>query len=195
MSSANSVANTSSTNIVPVQAEFNSAGVCVGLVGPGGVYFSPPLTNNTITNSTIDNATIDNSTIDDSVIGGTTPAAVTGTDVYASEEIGYNASAQGTVTQATSKSTGVTLNKSAGQITMNGAELAAGTTVLFTLTNSTLSAKDVLIVNVGSGGTSGAYWPYVANVAAGTAVIGVYNNTAGALAEAIVINYATIHGA
>ena len=185
MSSANSVAYTSSTNLVPVQAEFNSAGVCVGLVGPGGAYFSPPLSNDTITGATIDS----------SVIGGTTPAAVTGTNVYASAEIGYNASAQGTVTQATSKSTGVTLNKSAGQITMNAASLAAGTTVLFTLTNSLLSAKDVLIVNVGSGGTSGAYWPYVANVAAGTAVIGVYNNTAGALAEAIVINYAIIHGA
>jgi hypothetical protein len=180
MSSTNSVAYTSSTNLVPVQAEFNSAGVCVGLVGPGGAYFSPPLTG---------------STIDNTVIGGTTPAAVTGTTILASSEIGYNASAQGTVTQATSKSTGVTLNKSAGQITMNAASLAAGTTVLFTLTNSILSAKDVLIVNVGSGGTSGAYWPYVANVAAGTAVIGVYNNTVGALAEAIVINYAIIHGA
>jgi len=180
MSSTNSVAYTSSTNLVPVQAEFNSAGVCVGLVGPGGAYFSPPLTG---------------STIDNTVIGGTTPAAVTGTTVLASSEIGYNASAQGTVTQATSKATGVTLNKSSGQITMNAASLAAGTTVLFTLTNSTLSAKDVLIVNVGSGGTSGAYWPYVANVAAGTAVIGVYNNTASPLAEAIVINYAIIHGA
>jgi hypothetical protein len=180
MSSANSVASTSSTNIVPVQAEFNSAGVCVGLVGPGGAYFSPPLTG---------------STIDNTVIGGTTPAAVTGTTILASSEIGYNATAQGTVTQATSKSTGVTLNKSSGQITMNAASLAAGTTVLFTLTNSTLTAKDVLIVNVGSGGTSGAYWPYVANVGAGTAVIGVYNNTASPLAEAIVINYAIIHSA
>jgi hypothetical protein len=180
MSSTNSVAYTSSTNLVPVQAEFNSAGVCVGLVGPGGAYFSPPLTG---------------STIDNTVIGGTTPAAVTGTTVLASSEIGYNATAQGTVTQATSKATGVTLNKSSGQITMNNASLAAGTTVLFTLTNSTLTAKDVLIVNVGSGGTSGAYWPYVATVAAGSAVIGVYNNTASPLAEAIVINYAIIHGA
>jgi hypothetical protein len=180
MSSTNSVAYTSSTNLVPVQAEFNSAGVCVGLVGPGGAYFSPPLTG---------------STIDNTVIGGTTPAAVTGTTILASSEIGYNASAQGAVTQATSKATGVTLNKSSGQITMNAASLAAGTTVLFTLTNSALTAKDVLIVNVGSGGTSGAYWPYVANVAAGTAVIGVYNNTASPLAEAIVINYAIIHSA
>jgi len=185
MSSANSVAYTSSTNLVPVQAEFDSAGACVGLVGPGGAYFSPPLTNDTITGATINN----------SVIGGTTPAAVTGTTVYATGEIGYGTGAQGTVTQATSKSTGVTLNKSVGQITMNNASLAGGATVLFTLTNSVLSAKDVVIVNVGSGGTSGAYWPYVANVAAGTAVIGVYNNTVGALAEAIVINYAVIHGA
>ncbi len=180
MSSANSVAYTSSTNLVPVQAEFDSAGACVGLVGPGGAYFSPPITG---------------TTIDNTVIGGTTAAAVTGTNVYASAELGYNASAQGTVTQATSKATGVTLNKSSGQITMNNASLAAGTTVLFILTNSTLTAKDVLIVNVGSGGTSGAYWPYVANVGAGTAVIGVYNNTASPLAEAIVINYAVIHGA
>jgi len=117
------------------------------------------------------------------------------TTCYASSEIGYATAAQGTVTQLTDKSTGVTLNKSAGQITMNNASLAAGTTVLFTLTNSTLSAKDVLIVNVGSGGTSGAYWPYVANVAAGSAVIGLYNNTAGALGEAVVINYAIIHSA
>jgi hypothetical protein len=116
------------------------------------------------------------------------------TTCYASQEIGYASGAQGTVTQITSKSTGVTLNKSSGQITMNNASLAAGTTVLFTLTNSTLSAKDVLIVNVGSGGTSGAYWPYVANVAVGSAVIGLYNNTAGPLGEAVVINYAIIHG-
>lgn len=180
MSSTNSVANTSTTNIVPVQAEFDSAGACLGLVGPAGAYFSPPITGSTINNT---------------VIGGTTPAAVTGTTVYASSEIGYNASAQGTVTQLTSKSTGVTLNKSAGQITMNNASLLGGATALFTLTNSTLSAKDVLIVNVGSGGTSGAYWPYVANVSAGSAVIGVYNNTISPLGEAIVINYATIHGA
>ena len=112
---------------------------------------------------------------------------------YATEEIGYAAGAQGAVTQATSKTTGVTLNKSAGQITLNGSALGAGATAIFTLTNSVLSAKDVLIVNVGSGGTSGAYWPYVANVSAGTAVIGVYNNTAGSLSEAIVINFAVIH--
>jgi hypothetical protein len=132
-------------------------------------------------------------TLDNTPIGATTPNTIVGTTVYATTEIGYGTAAQGTVTQATSKSTGVTLNKSTGQITMNGAALASATTVLFTLTNSILSAKDVLIVNVGSGGTSGAYWPFVANVGAGSAVIGVYNNTAGSLSEAIVLNYAILH--
>ena len=45
MSSQNAVASTSSTNIVPVQAQFDSAGNCVGLIGPGGVLFTPPATN------------------------------------------------------------------------------------------------------------------------------------------------------
>jgi hypothetical protein len=116
------------------------------------------------------------------------------TTCYASQEIGYSSAAQGAVTQATSKSTGVTLNASMGKITMNGAALAAGATALFTLTNNKISANDVMIVNVGSGGTSGAYWPYVANLSAGTAVIGLYNNTAGSLSEAPVINFAIIHG-
>jgi hypothetical protein len=116
------------------------------------------------------------------------------TTCYASDEIGYSTAAQGAVTQATSKSTGVTLNRSMGKITMNGAALANGATVLFTLTNNKISANDVVIVNLGSAGTSGAYWPYVANVGAGTAVIGLYNNTAAPLSEAVVVNFAILHG-
>lgn len=184
MSSTNSVAYTSSTNLVPVQAEFNSAGACVGLVGPGGAYFSPPLTNDTITGATIDN----------SVIGGTTPAAVTGTNVYATGELGYGTAAQGAVTQATSKSTAVTLNKSAGRITMNAASLASLTNVTFTLNNSLLSTSDILILNV-SEGTAGSYNAWISGLASGSATITVRNISGGALAEAVVINYAIIHGA
>ena len=47
MSYTNAVASTSTTNTVPVQAQFNAAGVCTGLIGPGGVVFSPPLSGNT----------------------------------------------------------------------------------------------------------------------------------------------------
>ena len=117
------------------------------------------------------------------------------TTCYASDELGYSSGAQGTVTQATSKSTGVTLNKSLGRITMNAASLAAGTTVTFTLTNSKISASDVVVVSVSGGGTAGAYWPFVSSQTTGSAVIGLYNNTAGALAEAVIINFAIIHGA
>ena len=118
------------------------------------------------------------------------------TTCYASQEIGYSAAAQGTVTQATDKSTGVTLNKSAGQITMNAAALAAATNVTFTLTNSLLSAKDVVIVNVASANaTAGAYNAWISSMLAGSCTITLRNITAGSLSEAVVINYAIIHGA
>ena len=38
---------------MPVQAQFNSAGVCIGLIGPGGQVFSPPLSGNTENPSTL----------------------------------------------------------------------------------------------------------------------------------------------
>ena len=113
--------------------------------------------------------------------------------VLAGGQLGYSTDAQGTVTQATSKSTGVTLDKSCGQITMNNAALAATTNVTFTLTNSLIGVKDVLVLNV-YGGTSGAYNVWVSGLAVGSATITVRNITGGSLSEAITINYAIIHG-
>lgn len=117
------------------------------------------------------------------------------TTCYASQEIGYTAAAQGSVTQATDKSTGVTLNKSAGKITMNNAALAANTAVSFTLTNSVISGNDAIIVNVAGGGTAAAYTTYISSMTAGSAVITLRNLTGGSLSEAVVINFAIIHGA
>jgi len=117
------------------------------------------------------------------------------TTMYASQEIGYSAAAQGAVTQLTSKSTGVTLNKSAGRITMSGVELAANTAVSFTLTNSLISANDAIIVNVSGGGTAAAYTTYISSMTTGSAVIALRNLTASALSEAVIINFAIIHGA
>jgi hypothetical protein len=116
------------------------------------------------------------------------------TTCYATQEIGYSAAAQTAVTQLTSKSTGVTVNTSAGQITMDAASLAATTNVTFTLTNNRLSGKDVIIVNVASANaTAGAYNCWVSSMLAGSATITLRNITAGALAEAVVINFAIIH--
>jgi uncharacterized protein YjdB len=113
---------------------------------------------------------------------------------YASEELGYAAAAQGTVTQATSKSTGVTLNKSAGIITMNNAALGATTSVSFTLTNSYISANDTVILTIAnSGATAGSYTAWVTGLSAGSATITVRNITGGSLSEAVVLNFCLIH--
>ena len=121
------------------------------------------------------------------------------TTCYASQELGYSAAAQGTVTQATDKSTGVTLNKSAGRITMNNAALGGATAVSFILTNSMISINDTIIVNVSSnttGSALGAYTTYVSYLAAGSALITLRNLTAAtSYSEAVIINFSIIHGA
>lgn len=118
------------------------------------------------------------------------------TTMYVSEQMGYAAAAQGTVTQATSKSTAVTLNKSAGQITMNNAALASVTNVAFTLNNSLIGANDVLIVNVAGGNaTAGTYNVFTSTLTTGSATIVLRNISGGSLSEAVVLNFAIIHAA
>jgi hypothetical protein len=113
--------------------------------------------------------------------------------VLVDEQLGYTAEGQGTVTQATSKSTAVTLNKPAGQITMNNASLATATNVTFTFNNSFISANDILILNVGAGATSGAYNCWVSSLSAGAATVTLRNISGGSLSEAVAINFALIH--
>lgn len=118
------------------------------------------------------------------------------TTCYASQEIGYSAAAQGTVTQLTDKSTAVTLNKSAGRITMNNAALAGNTAASFTLNNSLISANDTIIVCISSvttGSTAGAYTTYVSNMTSGSASITLRNLSGTSYSEAIVINFSVIH--
>jgi len=114
--------------------------------------------------------------------------------LYSDREIGYTSSGQGSVTQATSKTTGVTLNKSMGRITMNNAALAGGAAATFTLTNSLISAKDAIIVTISGGATAAAYTAYVTSMTAGSADISLRNLTAGSLSEAVIVNFAIIHG-
>lgn len=113
--------------------------------------------------------------------------------VLAGDELGYTSSAQGAVTQQTSKSTGVTLNTSAGRITMNNASLGATTNVTFTLTNSKISVNDVVVLSVSEGATAGAYNCWVSGKSAGSVTITVRNISASPLSEAVVINFAIIH--
>lgn len=106
--------------------------------------------------------------------------------------VGYATGTGGTVTQATDKSTGVTLNKRCGQITMNNASLSAATEVSFTLTNSVIAATDVVMVCIGSGATAGAYNVQCDAVAGGSCRISIGNMSSGSLSEAIVLNFVVV---
>lgn len=118
------------------------------------------------------------------------------TTCYASQEIGYSAAAQGTVTQATSKSTAVTLDKSMGRITMNNASLATATNATFTLNNSSISANDTVILTISGGqATAGSYNAFANSLATGSVSITLRNISGGTLSEAVVINFCVIHGA
>ena len=138
---------------------------------------------------------------DQDIIGADTLDATTvsadnisGTDIYATDEIGYAAAAQGTVTQLTDKSTGVTINASAGQITMSNATLNATTNVSFTMTNNKVGPKDVIIVNVAGGVASNVtYNCWVSGHASGSCSFVLRNISAGNLSEAVVLNFAVIH--
>jgi hypothetical protein len=132
------------------------------------------------------------------VIGNGTPGDFSGSigaaGIFCTSSTGTFGYAQGlgvggTVTQATSKSTGVTLNTACGQITMNNAALTAATIVSFVLTDSAFVAGDLVILNHVSGGTLGAY-SLNASCANGSVTIYVRNNTSGSLSEAIVIGFA-----
>ena len=111
--------------------------------------------------------------------------------------LGYGTGAGGTVTQATSKSTAVTLNKPCGQITMHAASLAAGASVTLTFNNTLLSSNDSLLLTID--GTSmtvdHASYRLASTVLDGSSRITLTNIAASARAEAVRINFAIIKGA
>ena len=112
----------------------------------------------------------------------------------AASTLGYGTGAGGTVTQATSKSTTVTLNKPCGRITMNNAALAAGATVGFSFFNSLIGAYDLLVIQATYASGLGQYSVKSTPAAAGY-LVQITNNTGGSLSDAVVLNFAIIKGA
>lgn len=108
--------------------------------------------------------------------------------------VGYATGAGGTVTQLTSKSTGVILNKVTGQITTHNASLANNGNVRFQLTNSMVEALDTMTVVIASGGTGGAYVVWADQFASGSCYINIRNVSGGALGEALVLNFTLTKG-
>jgi hypothetical protein len=177
------------TNVLGVTGDVN--------LSDGGTYTT---TLQTITPTAARTISLPNATGTVALVAGSSGQVLwNNAGALAGGNLGYNATTgvfgyingTGTITQATNKATGVTLNTPSGQITLNGAALAADTTVSFTLTNSSITANDVLILNHLSAGTAGSYL-LNAQSAAGSASINVRNITAGSLSEAIVLGFAVI---
>ena len=109
--------------------------------------------------------------------------------------IGYGTGSGGVVTQLTSKSTTVTLNKPSGQIIMNNAALAAGATVSFSVNNNLLTLTDLVYVYGSS--FSSSYRIVADNTANenGRFNIRVTNNTGMTLTDNLNINFIVLKGA
>lgn len=117
--------------------------------------------------------------------------AITGGSVRATTGLGFSNGAGGAVLQFGSKSAAVTLDTQCGEITMDSASLAAGATVTFTLNNSNIQNKDVLVINHVSGGTLGDY-TVAPSCGSGAATIAVTNRTAGILSDAVVLRFVLV---
>lgn len=128
-----------------------------------------------------------------------TPSAIIGShaivSISATEGVGYFTGAGGTITQSTDKTTGVTINKVTGQITMNNAALAASTSVGFTVTDSAVASVDTVIANIGSGATVNSYTVTVDAIGSGSFHVHLRNVSGGSLSEALVLNFCVIKGA
>lgn len=169
---------TSGSGTTGVTARFQNINVNFdfGTYGSGACFIQPRLAGN--------NATVFNLLLNPT--GGN--VLVTG-----SGGLGYGVGSGGAVTQATSKSTAVTLNKPCGQITMNNAALAAGASVSFIVNTTSVTANDVVCVASPAFGLN--YRIECSTVAPGLFYIRVTNISGGSLSEAIVINFAVIKGA
>jgi len=105
-------------------------------------------------------------------------ADIGGGSLLASTELGFAVGSGGTVTQGTSRTTGVTLNKLTGEIVLFAASISGHDADEFTLTNSTIGANDVVMVCIKSGAAAGTrkyYQTHVVEVAAGSCIISVGN--------------------
>jgi hypothetical protein len=111
---------------------------------------------------------------------------------YFLAKTGY--SVGGTVTQATSKTTAVTLNGATGQIILNSTSMLTQSTARFTLNNTSIEANDVIMVNRKSGGSDSSYQVWCDSVSAGSCQICIRNVSNNPLAESVTIQFAILKG-
>ncbi len=118
-----------------------------------------------------------------------------------SGKMGYPTGTGGTVTQATSRTTGVTLNKITGEIVLFADGIDGHEADEFVLTNSTIEANDVVMLCIKNGGSLAAgtrkyYVTQVHTVSAGSCTISVGNLDNGAItSESPTLQFVVLKGA
>ena len=130
------------------------------------------------------------------VTGTTSTAAITSSSTILangnSSKIGYDTGAGGSVTQGSgAKTNSVTINRPTGIIVTDNAALAADTSVTFNVSNTVISATDIVVVSHIAGGTLGSY-NFAVAPAAGNANITIRNITAASLSEALTLRFIVI---
>lgn len=96
----------------------------------------------------------------------------------------------GTVTQGTSRSTAVTLNTTKGVITTDTTSLAAATSAVFTINNSTVKADSVINATMNTTNLTGYGVHFsIESVAAGSFKIRYLNSTGSAITTAVIFNF------
>ena len=164
------------------------AGIAAFLATPTSANLDAAVTDDTGTGTLVFSNT---PTLVTPVIGAATGTSLTVTAAVTSSGtagVGYATGAGGAVTQITSRTTGVTLDKTTGAITLFSAAGSA-TAATFTVTNSTVAATDVIILNQKSG--TDLYDLMVTAVAAGSFNI-TFRTTGGTTTEQPVFNFAVI---
>ena len=157
MANFNGVASSSTTNIVPVQAQFDANGNCVGLIGPGGALFSPPISGVTVNATALslnNNLVATTATLPTIASGfGTSPTISAVSTFVFKIVVGTGGAANGSITLPTAPN---------GWLAF-AADVTSGSTLFLQLTGSTATSVTFTSFSV----TTGA----AANMAAGDVIL------------------------
>jgi hypothetical protein len=108
--------------------------------------------------------------------------------------MGYGTGAGGAVTQTTSKSTDVTINKICGKITLASGSILAGDIAFFTVFNSTCSTNDIVLLNLIN--ANGEWYTCgLLGIGAGNFSVYIKNNDTVSRNETLVLRYAIFRSA
>jgi hypothetical protein len=177
------------TDVLPIVQGGTTKQVTNALLFTNATMVTPAL--GTVASGNISACTSTGMVLTTPVIGAATGTSLTATGTIVSTGtagVGYAIGAGGAVTQGTSRTTAVTLNKTTGAITLFSAAGSA-TAATFTVTNSTVAATDVIILSQKSG--TDLYDLMVTAVAAGSFNI-TFRTTGGSTTEQPVFNFAVI---